>query len=35
MMRFVFEINYGGRFDIKYGCIYAESVMDVHPDSVD
>jgi hypothetical protein len=31
----VFEINYGSRFDRKYGCIYVGGQMDVHPKNVD
>jgi hypothetical protein len=34
-MKMVFEINYGGRFDKKYGCIYMGGQVDVHPDNVD
>jgi hypothetical protein len=34
-MKLVFEINYGGRFDRKYGCIYVGGQVDVHPDNVD
>jgi len=34
-MKLVFQINYGGRFDRKYGCIYAGGEMDIHPNSVD
>jgi hypothetical protein len=34
-MKLVFEINYGGRFDRKYRCIYVGGQVDVHPDNVD
>jgi hypothetical protein len=34
-MKLVFEINYGGRFDRKYGCIYVGGQVDVHPNNVD
>jgi hypothetical protein len=34
-LKLVFEINYGGRFDRKYGCIYVGGQVDVHPDNVD
>jgi hypothetical protein len=34
-MKLVFKINYGGRFDRKYGCIYMGGEMDVHLDNVD
>jgi hypothetical protein len=34
-IKLVFEINYEGRFDRKYGCIYVGGQVDVHPDNVD
>jgi hypothetical protein len=34
-MKLVFEINYGGRFDRKCGCIYVGDQVDVHPEHVD
>jgi hypothetical protein len=34
-MKLVFEINFRGRFDKKFGCIYVGGQMDVHPDEVD
>jgi hypothetical protein len=34
-MKLVFEINFGGRFDRKFGCIYVGGQMDVHLDEVD
>jgi hypothetical protein len=34
-MKLVFEINYRGKFDRKYGCIYVGGQVDVHLDNVD
>jgi len=34
-IKLVFEINYEGRFDRKYGCIYVGGQVDVHLDNVD
>jgi hypothetical protein len=31
----VFEINYGGKFDRKHGCIYVGGQFDVYNKSVD
>jgi len=34
-MKLLFEINFRGRFDRKFRCIYVGGQMDVHPDEVD
>jgi hypothetical protein len=34
-MKLVFEINHGGMFDRKCGCIYVGGQVDVHPEHVD